>query len=158
MQLGINPLDVVGRFLSPGGSGGATPAMPGAPATGPTTVSPTFQQAFTPQFAPVMSQMQESPGARQIGAPTMYAPGGQAAATGVPPTPDMGMPPGGLSPYGLPATYPSGVTPFTGPVIGEDKGRGIPDVVIAGIIAATVLGGIMLWQRREKPPAKKGKK
>lgn len=65
------------------GGGGRTVPAPAAPTitVSPTTqITPTFQQSFTPQFAPVLQQMQDSPGAAQAGAPQMTAPSPQTAA------------------------------------------------------------------------------
>lgn len=47
-----------------------------------TTVSPTFQQAFTPQFAPALVQQQSSPGAVAAPVTTMVATSEQRAAGG----------------------------------------------------------------------------
>ena len=62
----------------------AAPMMAPAPA-GPvytTTISPTFQQAFTPQISPTIQVTADSPGA-QVGATTQQtAPGGQQAEGG----------------------------------------------------------------------------
>lgn len=48
----------------------ATVTQAPAPVIAPTiTVKPSFQQAFTPQFSPVMQQQQDSPGATQAAEP-----------------------------------------------------------------------------------------
>lgn len=81
------------------GAGGNLPLMPGG-TSGPTTISPTFQQSFTPQVSPVFQQLQESPGATLSAQPIQQATGGQYAEGGSSRSP--------TSPPGLPSTnYPS---------------------------------------------------
>ena len=51
------------------------------------TVSPTFQQQFTPQFSPVLQQQQDSPGGAQAAQPDQVstAPQSTVPATSIPP-------------------------------------------------------------------------
>ncbi len=56
------------------------PAAP-APIIPNITVSPNFQQSFTPQFSPTLQQQQDSPGASQAASPVQAAAPTQSAPT-----------------------------------------------------------------------------
>ena len=115
MQFGLTPIGADGSFIAPSCPKGyfATrlprsagsfkieyrctpkPVRPVQPASAPPpppitvspriTVSPAMQQAFTPQFSPVLQQMQDSPYAGQAAQPTQTAAPAQTAETAPPP-------------------------------------------------------------------------
>jgi len=109
---------------------GGQPMMPQSPS--PTTISPAFQQSFTPQFSPTMQQQQDSPGATQTAIPTQQASTPQIA------TPTSGE--GAMGPI-----LPEQPSPFS-----RDYERGsftptfqdknnYNDLIKVGILAATAL-------------------
>lgn len=123
--MGISPgslVRAVGSAMAPTGStgGGPVPGVPGArpPSAGrATSVSPSFQQQFTPQISPTFQQTQDSPGATSAATATQYAPGGQRARTGGARTaPDLspGAPGVGANSGGLP------LTPMTPPTFTDE--------------------------------------
>lgn len=145
--------------------GGTVPA--GAPVTvsPPISVSPAMQQAFTPQFAPVMTMQQDSPGAQVTATPMQTAPGGQAARTGAPgappgtypgdtrgdwPTPLRGEPSYARGPA-FPEAFPD---PFAGQAEIEEK-RSMTDLLKTGIIAAVAIGAIQVIGRKNGKRKKK---
>lgn len=67
---------------SVGAGPGPAPAAARQEVSPTITVSPTFQQQFTPQISPVFQQTQDSPGAQQAATPVQSAPGGQEATGG----------------------------------------------------------------------------
>ena len=94
---------------APSGPGPAELATPGMV----TAISPTFQQAFTPQISPTIQVTTDSPGAR-IGATTVQrAGGGQYAAGGGAGMPGDGIP-SGAGPGGMP------ITPLTPPTFRDE--------------------------------------
>lgn len=115
-----------------GGSPSSGSSLPGI------TVSPAFQQAFTPQFSPVMQQQQDSPGGTQAATPIQYATAGQTARTG------EGMPGAGPAPsmpY-IPQSGPISI-PEIPTVQQTDKYTGL---IQTGILVAGLLAGISMWQ------------
>lgn len=125
-----------------GGRGGSSPtggsSMPGV------TVSPAFQQAFTPQFAPTMQQQQDSPGGVQTAVPYQLATGGQTARTGDPSMPGMpSMPYIPPAAPALPSLRPGDIPSFQQ----SDKYTGL---IQTGIWAAAILAGISMWQKNKK--------
>lgn len=143
-----------------GGGGGTsqpiarTAAQPGAlPTSQPITVSPAMQQAFTPQFSPVLQQTQDSPGAVQSAAPQQYASPGQTARSGatvpggavtpgVPGVPRFETPDRGPA---FPEAFPD---PYAQPVI-QDSG-GMPDLLKTGILAVAAVATIKLINDNRK--------
>lgn len=123
-----------------GGGGGGGTGMPNTT----TTVSPTFQQSFTPQVSPVIQVSQG--GGEQRGATSQVAPGGQQAEGGATETPS-GFP--SVPGYDYSPSFSDSVSPFDSygdypeqyqGVFSEQKktmGDYMPWVVL-GIIAAGV--------------------
>lgn len=144
-----------------GGGSGAAPPSPsspgGAPSYSGTTVSPAFQQSFTPQISPVFQQTQDSPGATQAATATQYAPGGQAARGGSTAPPSAAGAPGEADFPAVPQLSPTDtIRSEYFPDAVRDVMRNQPFdwrpvVWVAGIGAALVLGTMFLRQRR---PAK----
>ncbi|MES9901020.1 MAG: hypothetical protein ABW148_18640 [Sedimenticola sp.] len=109
------------------------------------TVSPTFQQDFTPQFSPVIQQQQDSPGAAQSASPEQIATTSQTAIPESTPSIIAAPIPAPISDvYSLPSTLP---TPskipesITAPAqetqifTPSKKENYLPIVLIAGAIA-----------------------
>ncbi len=133
--------------------GGAVPAA----ASGPVTVSPAMQQAFTPQFSPVMQMTQDSPGATQAASPTqMTAPMQAARSTGGGPATPYGTPYPGTYPgsdYGdwpRPPTFPEAFPdPYQRPVFQKTNGD-MTKLLTTGIIAVAAIGAIQMVGRRDR--------
>lgn len=156
----VIPLAVSAAKAYAGSKGGSAPgaapgAAPGVPApSGPVTVSPAMQQAFTPQFSPVMQMTQDSPGAVVSAAPTQYSSAGQSARTSSG-TPGGAATPGapGLPLYegpprapGFPEAFPD---PYARPVVQHESG-GMTDLMKTGLLAVAAIGSIKLLSDRKK--------
>jgi hypothetical protein len=154
-------LDKGGSTAPRGGTPGVTPgvpipggAVPASSASGPVTVSPAFQQSFTPQFSPVMQMAQDSPGLTQSAAPTQYASPSMTART------SAGVPGGAATPgapglplYDAPRRAPSFPEafpdPYARPVI-QQKDGGMTDLMKTGLLAVAAIGAIKLVGDRKK--------
>jgi hypothetical protein len=99
-----------------------------------------MQQAFNPQFSPVMQQSSGS--GSQTATPTQHSSGGQAATTGQP------GPDGGMTPYGSPFSSP--VSPFADPFaapVAQSTNTYTP-LLITGIVAVAALVGYSMYSKK----------
>jgi len=133
---------------------GVLPDSAYSPAPPLTTVSPAFQQAFTPQVSPVINAQIQSAGATATGAPVQQASGGQTARGG-----GSRATPGGAPPTANPAppvdgNFPSPfANPFNSPVVTRQTNY-VP-LMTTAIIAAALLGGVFLFTNKGKGKRKK---
>lgn len=136
-----------------GGAGGPSPAA--APRPDATTISPAFQQSFTPQISPVFQQTQDSPGATQAATTVQRASGGQSAkgggtSTGIPGldapgASDFPNPPQ-LSTFERDFQYPDAVREVFSPK-GFDW---TPVIWIGGFVTVAVVASMFLKDRNRK--------
>lgn len=122
---------VAGSLFGGGGgaSGRGASGAGGASTMPPVTISPAFQQSFTPQFSPAMQQQQDSPGATQTANPTQRVTGGQSAGG---PTPGGGSIPGFPQPSFRDFSAPVSTPTF------QNKSN-YQSLITTGIIAITVI-------------------
>lgn len=145
-QLGIAPaligagVSLATAAMSKKGGAPGQPGMPLPPTETTTTVSPAFQQAFTPQFAPTMQQQQDSPGARQTAIPT------QRAAT--PQTTAIATGEGAMAPLAPPALAPGFWDDDKFAPVIQDKDN-YQQLIMTGILAATAIGIATMFTRKK---------
>lgn len=138
---------VAASLLKPSSGKGPVPV----PGGGDITVSPSFQQAFTPQFSPVMQQQQDAPGATQTAAPTQYATGGQTAVTG------EGMPPIPMPSPGLPSYLPTGEPEYQPTFQSQTPGQ-YQQLLTIGIIAAAAIMIANMYKGKRTPARSSARK
>lgn len=122
------------------GGGGGQPGMPLPPQDTTTTITPAFQQAFTPQFAPTMQQQQDSPGATQTAKPVQRAstPQTTATATGE----------GAMAPLATPALAPGFWDEDRFAPVIQDKDN-YQQLIMTGILAATAIGIATMFTKKK---------
>ena len=152
MRMGQIPIGAITSLASMVGGGDILPGSGGgsAPAGGTTQstavdveVSPTFQQAFTPQFSPVMQQSQG--GGDQTASTIQEAGGGQTAGGGGP----------GLSLPGFDApTFADSSSPDFSPV----SASVVPNnkMLIMGLLVAAGFAAFVIMQPKKPKPAPGG--
>lgn len=155
-QLGIAPaligagVSLATAAMSKNGGGGGQPGMPLPPTDTATTISPAFQQSFTPQFAPTMQQQQDSPGATQTAIPTQRAstPQTTAITTGE----------GAMAPLAPPTLAPGFWNDDKFAPVFQDKDKdNYQKLIMTGILAATAIGIATMFKpkRSNKAPTRK---
>jgi len=144
-----------GELAASAFGGGLAPTSGGGPAGASvsTTVSPTFQQSFTPQVSPVIQVSQG--GGEQRGSTSQVAPGGQQAKGG-----DTAAPSPGFSPspgYGYSPSFQDSGSLFDnyGPASGDygrdtfaDNGGAMMDYLPLILGGLAIAGAIILAARR----------